>query len=222
MKQVRTLNSVQKSLHGKKSLRTEMDWVNAAYLVVIAVALPLLSIQLLDSLNLFGIHIQDDIWRGRIIFWARWLAVPLFAISSYAVARFGIQGIYLALFGIFVTLFVVFNFRAGFIREGTFDYFEENRWIWMTPVLSGWVVGVLLGLLHLGLAKTEPQLRRPSLVWVLPILLGIASYMAYEEAVIRPTIEWSPFAPTRHLGLLFITFMLAIFLSVAEFKRRKL
>ncbi|HWP30479.1 MAG TPA: hypothetical protein VNK96_01955 [Fimbriimonadales bacterium] len=221
MKQVRTLSTKQKSLHRKESLKKEMDWVDAAYLVVIAVALPLLALQFLDSLTLFGVHVQNDIWRGRIIFWARWLAVPLFAISSYAVARLGIQGIYLALFGIFITLFVVFNFRADFIREGTFDHFEESRWIWMTPVLIGWVLGVLLGLLHLWLAKTKPELRRPSLVWIWLILLGIASYVAYEEAVIRPTTEWSPFAPTRHLGLLFITLMLAIFLSVAEFKRRK-
>lgn len=216
MKQTRRIHGRQDSLR-----HFESDWTELAYFLVIAVALPLLFIQLLDSLNLIGVGIQNDLWRGRFLIWVRWLAVPLFAISSYAVARAGYQGAYLALFGMLATLFVVFNFKADFIRSGTFDFFEESRWIWMTPVLIGWISGVLLGLLRSRRVKTEFVLRRPSLVWIWLILLGAASYLAYEEAVVRPTTEWSAFAPTRHLGLLFITLLLAIFLAAAEYKRRK-
>jgi len=222
MKQIQTMNRKQETLRRRESLHSEMDWVVVAYLVVIAVALPLLSLQFLDSLTLMDREIQNHIWRGRALFWTRWSAVPLFAISSYAVARFGIQGIYLALFGIFVTLFVAFNFKADNIRSGTFDYLEESRWIWMTPVLIGWGVGTLLGFVRSRFAKSELKLQRPSLVWIWLILLGAAAYVAYKEAVLHPTTEWSEFAPTRHLSLLFIAFMLAAFLSVAEFKRRKL
>lgn len=122
-------------------------------------------------------------------------------------------------FGFLISLLVVFNFRAEHIRSGTFDFFEQTRWTWLTPVAIGLALGSAAGLLA-GFRRSQRYalgIRRPHLYWAWPGLLLIFAWVAYQEATVNPIHSWSAFAPTRHLALLSIAAVLVVLLGLAEY-----
>lgn len=197
-----------------------MDWPYVGFLIVFAVALPVIVLQFMNSLDLRLVHVRDDRLRGLFLMTSRWSAVPLFAFASYFVSRVSIQGLYLSVFGLLISLIIEFNFRGANIRDGTFDFYEANRWFWLTPVAIGFSIGCVVGIVRFLVKSSNVRLPHSYFAGLCVFLVFVAAVVSYIEIVTwNPASFTSAFAPTRHLALAVLGVILSFIFLAAELKR---
>ena len=194
------------------------DWPLVAYSFVLAIALPMATLEVLDVVRTVVAYFSE--FRGKGLFVTtiqNFALLPAFAICAYLPSRRGSQGAYLAALGAFVSVIVCFNFRGVYVRFGTFDRFGYSYWVWMKFLFLGTGGGVLAGLIR-NKRKPLTSINRPGLYWISPVflmLMGAASYVIGKRYQ-----EDSMWVPTRFYALIAVGALLLTGWAVAEGFRR--
>ena len=175
------------------------------------IGLALFAFQVQDGLELVGEHLRDV--RRVVLLHNLSIAISclLLATSAFWVTRSYNKGYVVALVGLLLAVLVAINFRGDYVRMGTFDFFETPWMPWVLPFAGSVAAGIAAGL---ALPRPKPSPRL--FAWaVIPLMAGSA-WWAYFDAVVRPTMAWSVFPPTRHLALLGSGGIFAFILAVAK------
>jgi len=174
------------------------DWQVPSVLpaVLFAVAFPVVVFELNDALLLWITYWEDNQKRGLGLNALNWSSVPACLIFAHTLSRRGLQGVYLAIFGLLLALFVVQNCRSYVIRFGTFDLWQDNRWIWLTPVTVGTITGLLTGFLW---PWPQRSFAQPLVVVLWTSTLAITSLGVTFAICVVHSSDWSAFVPARHI-----------------------
>ena len=189
------------------------EWPAAVYPFVFAASAPLVSIEVLDSIGAIGLmSVQTGMQRAFLISAVDVALVPIFATIAFMLSRRGIQGAYLAGLSIVISHTWWLNFRATYVRLGTFDNYQGSYWPWFKFAVGGIVLGVILGLANQRQNEEQSSFTRGYWLWP----MGLASASALSFFVNRSYELGSAFAPTRWIALLAMSAFTSVVLAAGQ------
>jgi hypothetical protein len=214
---------VQSTLSAKNRSRqpeeVSYDWPGAAAVVCLAVAAPIAAWHLVESLRmLFMSRSFPEDFRWYIAVYTPYLIIPAMAVAGFLCGRLGPRAVLLLACSTYFLVYLLVNFRSGWILHGTFDYTfmrgaSERTWLWsiIVPLSLGFGVGLLAKRYHFDGSPWKLAMVALVLLW---ICAGVSWLV-----VNRPNM--SPFAPTRHLALLAVCVFLSIVLAAGWWSNKE-
>lgn len=115
----------------------------------------------------------------------------------YYLSRRGLQGLYLAAFGVILSILIAYQFRSEYIRVGTFDDWQGRANSWLTPLVALSLIGGVVGII-LSYSRPVSWARKPIRACVgLLVVLTALTAISFYDCYVHPRTTDSMFAATR-------------------------